>query len=229
MGLQHRWQTKKALFIQCRRPGSLQRYSHLGELLHTSSCSVNAPASTDALGDQSPTAPPSLHLCLSYANVLYFKHNYCGHQQTGSRQHPQPAHMHRSVLNLDMDGFSLSGYMLIGLKTVNLLTVNSGIAEQGSVCLHIKIGVIFQHHHSFPWWKEHIPWETIKIPPKTPSQHLCSKTDNLWAANCHPYFSKWFQVCSHQTARFWAKSDHFAVCPASSPTPITQKGRVPKC
>lgn len=140
MGLQHRWQTKKTLFIQCRRPGSLQRCSLLGEFLHTSSHSVNAPALTDALEDQSPTASPSLHLCLSYANILYFKHNYCGHQKTGSTQHPQPAHMHRSVLNLDMDSFSLSGYMLIGLKTVNLLTVNSGIAEQGSACLLMKNG-----------------------------------------------------------------------------------------
>lgn len=78
-----------------------------------------------------------------------------------------------------------------------------------------KMGVICQHHHSFPWWKEHIPWEAIKIPPEALSQHLCSEIVNLWAIKCHPYFRSGFRSTHTRLQVFWAKSDHFAVCKMS--------------
>ena len=51
-------------------------HSHL---ILFSQCSRIQGKLSDAMGAQSSAAPPSLHLRLSYVNILHFRRNYCGH------------------------------------------------------------------------------------------------------------------------------------------------------
>lgn len=73
------------------------------------------------------------------------------------------------------------------------------------------MGAICQHHHSLLWWKEQVPWEAIKIPPKPWSQQLCSETVNLWAVKCHPHLKQGVLSLLPLHCQIWGENGNFGV------------------